>query len=109
LGGHIRGNTLAGDYCGVSTVRPRGKWLKAEDFTPTDDDMSSAARIYDYKPGWHVFVRKRDAKKWRGAASHSKIVKVLVRGTRDKGYVMSLGTSQLDSFIADEMFIPVED
>jgi len=95
-----------GDYCGYRTVRPVGRWLKAKDFTPLPHEMPNAMTIIDYDPGWHMFVRRGDAKKWGTNTPRIKIVKVLVRKVREKGYAYGTQNSHLDCFIADEIFIP---
>lgn len=101
----IQNGKYGGDYCGYRTVRPRGKWLKAQDFTPEGSELSCAMRIYDYEPGWHVFKKKKDAVSWGSLAITKEIVKVLVREVREKGYVW-IDDAHVHCFIADEIFIP---
>lgn len=96
---------LYGEYCGTKTVRPRGKWLKAKAFSPVSEEMESAACIYAYEAGWHLFTRRSEAGRYGGANSHNRIVKVLVRKVREKGTIMLIH-AQLKCFVADEIFIP---
>jgi len=98
----LRDGELAGQYCGIKTSRPKGKWLKSRNFTPVSRnfDMPNAMNIYSYKPGWHVFRTRVGAQHWMGSG---KIVKVLVRKIREKGCV---GGASSRCFVADEIFIP---
>lgn len=99
------GGEFVGEYCGCKTVRPQGKWLKSKDFIPSANQMPYASTIHDYEPGWHVFRRKIDAKKWCGNRG-GVVVRVLVREVRERGFATTLDDSRLDCFIADEIFIP---
>jgi len=96
--------TFVGDYCGYRTVRPKGKWLKAQDFTPSRYESGGAMSINNYRPGWHVFRKRESAMGWGSLAITKKIVKVLVRKVREKGFVNVHGRA--DCFVADEIFIP---
>lgn len=99
---------LYGEYCGTNTVRPRGKWLKVDDYSPLPEEMESAARIYNYIAGWHVFTKRREAIRYGGANSYNRIVKVLVRKVRERGTIMLIH-AQLKCFVVDEIFIPEKD
>ena len=102
----IQNRKYGGDFCGYRTVRPVNVWLKSEDFSPTPVEMPNAMRIYDYEVGWHVFVRREDAKLWKSNSVQSEVVKVLVQGVREKGFTTTVGSCELECFIADEIFIP---
>lgn len=97
--------SYVGEYCGTATSRPEDKWLKADDYSPPSHEMESAASIYAYEAGWHVFTRKKEADRYSRASVYKIIVKVFVRKVREKGYITVLH-DQLRCFVADEIFIP---
>jgi len=68
---------------------------------------SGMSAISGYKPGWHVFRTRGDARQWGYCASDLRIVKVFVRGVTKKGHVAG-GTEVADCFVAREIFIPLE-
>ena len=101
----LRDGSYAGEYCGTKTTRPKGKWLKAQCYSPLGYEMQMAATIQNYTVGWHLFRKRSEAKRWGRNRTYNEVVKVLVRKARDMGYVNVHGNI-LQCFIADEIFIP---
>jgi hypothetical protein len=58
---------LFGEFCNTTKPRPIGKWLKAEDYSPTV--VEGADPLWtpikgEYEPGWHIFTTHKDACDW---------------------------------------------
>lgn len=79
---------LVGEYCGLHKSRPIGKWLKAEDYEP--DEQEQAVPVYEpiqfYTPGFHIFLNRKDADSWRMiGGSELRMRRVKYRGLIAKG------------------------
>ena len=106
---HLDGRSLRGD-CSKRTVRPRGKWLNELDFRYVSDKKEGACLTVgffedsgSYPFGWHVFLKKSDAKSWDWGQG---VVMVRFRGILSKGYQRTGGDNNAKIVIAKEIFIP---
>lgn len=97
---------LFGEYARTDKERRAGIWLKEENFRPlkTDDGLERIGKTFDpkYKPGWHVFLKRQTAEKWRSVGQH--ITKIKFRGIVTTG----IGAYNGRIVVAKEIFIPKE-
>ena len=70
----------------------RNKWLKANKILGKDGSGKT-----HYITGFHFFKTQEEAENWPGDMTDREIVKVSVRGIREKTH------SRWDTFLADEM------
>jgi len=82
---------LYGEFQNTSKVCPVGKWLKENDYKSVGYKMSISGP--SYLLGWHVFKRKKDAKKWmnnlRRVVRKVEYRKAHTQGKQEMGPIVS--------------------
>lgn len=69
-----KGNKIYGLYAGKNKFRPPNIWLNEKDFRPTEkEERGSVASIYRYAPAWHLFLTRREARKYSNGLSVKKV------------------------------------
>lgn len=100
---------LHADYFG-DIARPQRRWLNEKDYCFCREEKKEKEVFLEarskvlYKPGWHIFLREKDAKNWlHGSAERGNILKrVKFRN------IVASGTwvSYKEIIVAKEIFIP---
>jgi hypothetical protein len=86
-----RSHQLTGMYCSTTQVRPRGKWLREEDFryNPRHKTLVCSNQGQGYPTGWHIYVKRPrfgPDGSFCNLWSNEKMVKVKYRRATVKGY-----------------------
>lgn len=88
---------LYGECYGSDSLRPEGQWIESTQGLVDEEH---------YPAGWHVFLRRKDAVKWRGHNDFTVIRKVRVRKIVARG--LQTYYSMADVVVGRELFIPKE-
>jgi len=95
-----KGGKLYGEYARPEKERRRGAWLKEKNFRPriTNDCIEQIEKRYKY--GWHIFLTRKAADRWRGLGQGVRKIKFRVIVT------MGRSTNNSKVIVAKEIFIP---
>ena len=83
------GGSLHGEFCGTNEERKVNRWLDSDDFLYDENrEQLICDSTETYPVGWHIFLRKEDAKIWMKKSvfkKHLVIRKVLFKEIVAKG------------------------